>query len=281
VTTAVDDEPLQSQRIYVAIPDHHLLIEADRVRLSRGPRESHARPSVDVLFRSAAYSAGRRVIGIVLTGLLDDGTAGLWAIKDRGGIAIVQSPTEAAYPSMPRSALQRVKVDYTLQIADIPNVLRSLTRERIETCERGMDNKLEIETRISLEESALDHGARAIGTPSFYTCPDCHGSMVAIEEGSIRRFRCQTGHAYSERALAVRSLPEIEDTLWSALAQAEERETLLRELARRVQTTEPETTADYEREAQEMRRLIERLKELRRDPVFERRLAEPDPMKPG
>lgn len=273
---AVNYEPLQPRRIYVATPNHHLMIEGDRIRLTRGPKESHARPSVDVLFRSAAYSAGPRVIGIVLTGLLDDGTAGLWAIKDRGGIAIVQSPQEAAYPSMPQSALRHVSVDYTLEIGDIPNVLGSLTRERIEVEEPDMvDKKLEIETRISLEESALD-GVRAIGKPSFYTCPDCHGSMVAIEDGRIRRFRCHTGHAYSELALAECTLPKIEETLWSAMAQAEERETLLRELVQAV-GRETDTAEDYARQAQQMRRLIERMRAVVRDQVFDRSVVESVP----
>lgn len=275
--SAINHEPLQAGRIYAAVPDHHLMIEGNQIRLSRGPKESHARPSIDVLFRSAAYSAGPRVIGILLTGLLDDGTAGLWAIKDRGGIAIVQSPAEAAHPSMPRSALRHVKVDYTLEIADIPNVLRSLTRERIEIKGRDVSNRLEIETRISLEENPLDRGVRAIGAPSFYTCPDCHGSMVAIEEGSIRRFRCHTGHAYSERALLDRSLPVIEETLWSALAQAEERETLLRELAQARRPQEPQVAAAYESKAQQMHSLIDRLRQLRQDPVFDRSAAGVEP----
>jgi two-component system, chemotaxis family, protein-glutamate methylesterase/glutaminase len=264
---AVNGEPLVARRIYVAIPDHHLMIEEDRVRLTRGPRESHARPSVDVLFRSAAYYAGPRVIGIVLTGMLDDGTAGLWAIKDRSGIAIVQSPHEARYPSMPRSALRHVDVDYTLALADIPNVLRSLTRERIEIQERSMNDKLKIETRIALGDNALEHGVGSLGTASFYTCPECSGSMVAIEEGSIKRFRCHTGHAHSGPALLQQSLPKIEARLWSALAQAEERQSLLRELAQRGPAG---ASADYLREAQEMQLLSEKIRGLLGEALFDR-----------
>src|SRR5262249_42670923 len=125
-TQAIDGERLRPGRIYVGVPNRHLMIEHDQIRLSRGPKESHARPSIDVLFRSAALYAGPRAIGLILTGRLDDGTAGLWAIKDRGGIAIVQSPQEAAHSSMPESAIAHVAVDYTLPISDIPNILRSL-----------------------------------------------------------------------------------------------------------------------------------------------------------
>ena len=267
---AMNNEPLEPQRIYVAEPDHHLMIEGDRVRLTRGPRESHARPSVDVLFRSAAYYAGPRVIGVVLTGTLDDGTAGLWAIRDRGGVAIVQSPEEAAYPSMPQSALRHVAVDYTLQLTDIPNVLRSLTRERIEVKERNMNEKLHIETRIALENHALEQGVRTLGTASFYTCPECHGSMVAIEEGSIKRYRCHTGHAYSAPALLEQALPSIEATLWSALAQAEERQTLLQELAQLPGSKTEGLEKDYTQEAREMQLLTEKIRELMRDPLFDR-----------
>jgi two-component system chemotaxis response regulator CheB len=261
---AVNNEPLKSGRIYVAVPDHHLMIENDRLRLTRGPRESHARPSVDVLFRSAAYYAGPRVIGIVMTGMLDDGTAGLWAIKDRGGIAIVQSPEEAPYPSMPRSALRHVKVDYTLLLADIPNVLRSLTRERVEIKEPAMNNRLEVETRIALEENAIKQGVRSLGTQSFYTCPECHGSMIAIDEGSIKRFRCHTGHGYSQAALLGQTLPNIEATLWSALAQAEERLALLHELAQRAPNG-AEGSNGYAEEAREMEYLAEKIRKVAGD----------------
>jgi two-component system chemotaxis response regulator CheB len=213
---ARDGEELQPGRIYVAVPGRHLMVEDDRIRLSSGPRESHARPSVDVLFRSAAFSYGPRVIGIVLTGLLDDGTAGLWAIKDRGGIAIVQSPREAEYPSMPESAKKHVKVDYVLTLAEIPEVLRKLTAQVEFQRKANMPgDKLEIENRIALEGDALSTGVRSLGQPSFYTCPECHGSMVAIQEGSIKRFRCHTGHGFTAESLLEEALPRIENSLWA------------------------------------------------------------------
>src|SRR5204862_5352970 len=122
-------EPIVPGHVYVAPEDRHLLVEADRIRVTRGPKENRVRPAVDVLFRSVAYTFGPRAIGIVLTGMLDDGTAGLWAIKDRGGMALVQSPEDAEYPSMPSSALQHVAVDETLSLAAIPARLVELTRK--------------------------------------------------------------------------------------------------------------------------------------------------------
>ena len=126
-THAVDGEPIRPGRIYVARPAYHLVLEVDRVRLTKGPKENRFRPAVDTLFRSAAYAFGPRVIGVVLTGALDDGTAGLWSIKDRGGIAIVQDPEEAENPSMPASAKQHVEIDYCIPIAQIAETLIHLT----------------------------------------------------------------------------------------------------------------------------------------------------------
>lgn len=268
VRQAVDGEPLQLGRIYVPVPDHHLMLENNRIRLTHGPKESHARPSIDVLFRSAAYFGGPRVIGIILTGNLDDGTAGLWAIKDRGGIAMVQSPQEARYPSMPTSARKHVRVDYTLPLDDIPNVLRSLTREHIELGEAPINDKMAIETRIALGGKAVDE-VRRLGKPSFYTCPDCHGSMVAIEEGNLKRFRCHTGHAFSEAALLDQSLTKIEETLWWALAQVEEREALLQETTNRTDVP-PEGLTSTHTELTELQQLGRELRALASGSVFSR-----------
>jgi two-component system chemotaxis response regulator CheB len=104
-----DREPIKPGQVYVAPPDHHLLIEDSVVRVTQGPKENRFRPAVDPLFRSAAYAYGPRVIGVILTGSLDDGTAGLWAVKERGGLAVVQDPDEALFDSMPLSALNNVQ----------------------------------------------------------------------------------------------------------------------------------------------------------------------------
>ena len=261
--SAADGEEIQPRRVYVAVPDRHLMLESGRVRLSRGPRESHARPSIDVLFRSAAYVGGPRVIGIVLTGMLDDGTAGLWAIKDRGGIAIVQSPTEARYPSMPLSALKHVRVDHALQVAEMPRILSALIAQPLEgEIVLPPNEKLEIENRIALEDNAIEVGARSLGSPSVFTCPECHGSMVAINDGSIRRFRCHTGHGFTEGSLSEKSLARVEETLWSALAQMEERVTLLDE----IKANPPDPLLDDD--ATQSRQLAKRIRELLANRAF-------------
>lgn len=159
VEHAIEGEPIRSRKIYLAPPDRHMLLEPGRVRLTMGPKENRFRPAIDPLFRSAAYSFGPRVIGVILSGALDDGTAGLWAIKDRGGIAVVQDPDEAQQSSMPLSALNNVDIDYRLPASEIARLLVRLTCEPIgEGGDQPISNQLEIETRIASEDNSLDSG---------------------------------------------------------------------------------------------------------------------------
>jgi two-component system chemotaxis response regulator CheB len=227
----VDGEPLRPACIYVAPPDHHLLVEPERVRVTRGPKENRFRPAVDALFRSAAYAFGSRVIGVVLSGYLDDGAAGLWAVKDRGGIAIVQDPAEALHPSMPNHALQNVEVDYVVGIRTIIDLLVSLTQEPV-TMEGAapMAKSIEIENRIAFEDNALEAGVMTLGSISPYTCPECHGTLVQLREGQPTRFRCHTGHAFSISGLLAAIGESIDETLWSTVRVLEERLLLLQQM---------------------------------------------------
>ncbi|HET8699441.1 MAG TPA: chemotaxis protein CheB [Gammaproteobacteria bacterium] len=272
---ARDGEAIRANRVYCAVEDRHLMTEGDRVRLSHGSRESHARPSIDVLFRSAAYAKGNRVIGVVLTGMLDDGTAGLWTIKDKGGVAIVQSPNEAAYPDMPRSALRHVRVNHVLTLAEMPAVLTSLVAEQPATSmEGGMtDDKLRIENQIVLEGSTTDVDVRELGERSFYTCPECHGSMVEIKDGTFARYRCHTGHGFTARALSDEGRVQIEKTLWAALAQLEEREVLLREMEQSMRGMDAGSAAAdrYATDREETHRLVRHLRELLTEPALQAR----------
>ena len=270
-TGAVDGQLIEKNRIYCAVADRHLMLQGNRVRLSSGPRESHARPSIDVLFRSAAFERSERVIGVVLTGMLDDGTAGLWAIKDRGGLAIVQSPEEAPYPSMPESALRHVQIDHVLKLAEIPAALASLVKAPIPERKIAMpDEKLRIENQIALDNNALELGVRNLGAASFYTCPDCHGSMVAVKDGSFTRYRCHTGHGFTASALSTHARQNVEKTLWSALAQLEEREVLLQEMERTMRDLSgaTQTLEAYDAERHEVQRFARRLRRLLMDPAL-------------
>lgn len=230
---AYDGERIEPNRIYVAPPDRHLLIEEGRVRVTRGPKENRFRPAVDPLFRSAAYAYGNRVIGVVLSGALDDGTAGLWTVKHRGGVAVVQDPTDAEVSSMPENALREVAVDYTVPVAEMAALLARLSREQIAgTSEAVMEEneKTEIEIRIAAEDSAFERGVMKLGELTPYTCPDCHGVLSSLRDGNLMRFRCHTGHAFSADSLLTTVTENIEDSLYSAIRGIEESIMLLNHL---------------------------------------------------
>jgi two-component system chemotaxis response regulator CheB len=227
----VDGEPIQHGRIYVAPPDRHLALEPDCIRLSMGPTENGHRPAIDVLFRTAAKSFGRRVIGVVLTGNLDDGTAGLALVKERCGIAVVQDPEEADYPSMPASALRNVPVDHVLSIAEIGPLLNRLARESFPD-----------EPGSALAESSEDRGREPAyehekegGSPSGFTCPECGGALFEsfFGKGPIH-FRCRTGHAYSPESLVAKQAVGVEAALWAAIRALEERASLARRVEKRM-----------------------------------------------
>jgi two-component system chemotaxis response regulator CheB len=228
---AKDGEPIQHGRIYVAPPDRHLLLEPGQVRVTKGPKENRFRPAIDPLFRSAAYAYGPGVIGVVLTGALDDGTAGLWAIKDRGGIAVVQDPDDAEQRSMPWTALNNVEVDYCLPVRDIAKVLVTLTQGSIGP-ERGslVSDKLGIETKISLGDDSADLDVTQLGKRSEFTCPECHGTLTEIINGKLQRYRCHTGHAFSDASLLAELTDSVEQSLWTSIRAIEERIRLLKHL---------------------------------------------------
>jgi two-component system, chemotaxis family, protein-glutamate methylesterase/glutaminase len=229
---AGDGRPIRAGHIYVGVPDRHLLIDGDVMRLTRGPRENRFRPSIDSLFRSAAYTQGSRVVGVVLTGQLDDGTSGLWAIKDRGGVAIVQSPTDAVYPSMPSSALQHVNVDYVVELSELPELLTRLAHQALQPAVSASPAPMRTEIEIAAGDDPLQAGSLQLGRPSRFTCPECHGVLGEMREGkNIMRFRCHTGHAFSVQSLLANVGEAVDSGLWSVLRTMQERSLLLREAA--------------------------------------------------
>ncbi|HYJ46814.1 MAG TPA: chemotaxis protein CheB [Pyrinomonadaceae bacterium] len=234
-TTANDGERIRPGRIYVAPPDRHLLIEPGLVRTTRGPKENRFRPAVDPLFRSAAQTYGPRVIGVILTGYLDDGTAGLLTIKQLGGTTIVQDPQDALVPFMPQNALAHVKVDYCLPLAEIAPLLVRLTTEAVE--EEGasqVPKEVEIEVNIAKEQKAIDAGVLELGEPSNYACPECHGVLLQMQEGKLFRFRCHTGHAYSIESLLADITEKMDDALWNSIRAFEEGELFMRHMAKHL-----------------------------------------------
>jgi two-component system, chemotaxis family, protein-glutamate methylesterase/glutaminase len=268
VSPAQDGETLCPGRIYVAVSDRHLMLEKGTIRLSRGPKESRARPAVDVLFRSAAMCYGPRAIGVILSGMLDDGTAGLWAIKDQGGAALVQDPWQAQCSSMPESAIQHVEVDFTGPVAALAAEIVRLTRQPESAPGTAVaSERHQLENLIAGEGNALKGGVMGLGRVSQYTCPDCHGVLVQIEEGPILRFRCHTGHAFSIKSLLVEVSEAIDNGLWDTIRALEERVLLLRQMS---EHSEKEKLADEahltSRQADHVEKHIKTLRDLVIDP---------------
>ena len=180
VSHARDDEQPRPGHLYVAPPDQHMLAIDDRIVLTRGAKEHHTRPAIDPLFRSAALARGADAIGVVLTGLLDDGTAGLQEIKQRGGVAVVQDPEDAIASSMPASALANVVVDHCVPLALIPPLLRSLVAAPSGPSSAAPGVGSEHEQQITLQKGDPVEHLHAIGKPSTFACPDCHGTLWEI-----------------------------------------------------------------------------------------------------
>src|SRR5262249_20647147 len=192
--TPVNGERIQPGRIYVAPPDRHMLIKRGYIRLVRGPRENGRRPSIDPMFRTAARAYGKRVIGVVLSGALDDGTAGLIAIKMQGGTTIVQDPDEALYDGMPRSAIAHADVDHVMTIEQIAELLVQLSEQPLEKGgNEPLSDEMEQETDIAELDLRALHSVDKPGIPSRFSCPECHGVLWEIDD-HIVRFRCRVGH---------------------------------------------------------------------------------------
>jgi len=235
-----DGELIRHGYIYIAPPDFHMLIEGDKILVKKGPKENRFRPSIDALFRSAAYNYGPRVIGVVLTGMLDDGTSGMWSVKRLGGLGIIQEPEDAQYPAMPANVLEYVKVDYIAPLSEITSLLSNLSQESIPATASSLKAELqksELE-RMKLEidtaalRNAFERGIMEIGELSPLTCPECHGVLVKLKEGTLIRYRCHTGHSYQASTLLASLAESVEMKLWEALKNLEETVMLLEESAK-------------------------------------------------
>ena len=250
VRNPIDKEQIQPNRIYVAPPDYHLLIEPGTICLSRGPKENRFRPAIDPLFRSAAQIYGPKVIGVILTGGLDDGTAGLWAIKKLGGTAIVQDPEEALFPSMPANALKHVTVDHCVPLAEIaPLLIRLVQTPADDRVRYDMPEHLDIEVKIAKLDPGIEQDIRNVWDKSSYTCPECHGVLLQLKEGDRARFRCHTGHAFSPDTLLAEITESVEESLWTAIRNIEESVMLMRHMAKHMQEHDPFAAREFLRKA--------------------------------
>ena len=237
VSHATDCAPLLPGQVLIAPPDRHLTVEKHegqpRARLWHGPKENHTRPAIDPLFRSAAAAFDGNVIAAILTGYLDDGTAGLYAVKACGGLAIVQAPEDAQVPDMPASALHYVAVDHVLPLLEIGPALAALA---VHTTKSTAAAKLpEPPEWINIENRYIQGGAgvselQRIGVPSGYTCPECNGALWKISGAIPPRFRCHTGHSFSARVLSDLQDQTVETALWSVLRALQEKARMEQEM---------------------------------------------------
>lgn len=271
VTQAADEEPIRRGHIYIARPDYHLTVEAGRMRVVRGPRENRHRPAIDPLFRTAARVYGSRVIGVILSGNHDDGSMGLYGVKQRDGIAIVQDPAEAGWSEMPRRALAYATPHYVLKTRDIASNLIDLVQ--IDQDEIVMPNRRPQRAngesagksrsrssksgriRAATKNEAHNNGRSAgrvdsdvesvepeknlkvayfdegEGNPSVFACPECHGVLWELRDGDLVRFRCRVGHSYGIESLATELSGASEAALWAAMRALEEKAAMQRRIA--------------------------------------------------
>ena len=258
--------PRQSERlragwIYVAPPDCHLIVEPGLVRATKGPRENRFRPAIDPLFRSAAQVYGPATVGVILTGNLDDGTAGLLTVKQLGGVAIVQDPGDAMFPSMPAHALEYVKADHVVTMAALPALLQRLVGSHVAAVVSAAPD-VEVDVNIAREVNAMDAGVEGLGDPSAFACPECHGVLLRMKAAGPACFRCHTGHAYSMDSLLAEMNDGIEASLWGSIRALEESALLVQQLAAHVREHDPDKAERLTRRMAEAHRQAKIIRDL-------------------
>lgn len=248
---ASDGETIEHGQIYIAPPDQHLLVEPDHLRVVRGPKENRHRPAVDPLFRSAAWAYGPRVVAVVLSGTLDDGASGLWAVRSCGGVTVVQDPADALHAQMPMSALMALNVDHVVPLRDMGPLLEKLAREAVDS-RRAVSRppSLQFETEaVDMTKDTDVEDMRTIGQPAGFTCPACHGSLWELKDGELVRYRCHIGHAFGPDSLMTAQSEDVEAALEAALRALEEQGAAARRLSSRFDQSIPSLATRYERQA--------------------------------
>jgi len=263
VHQATDGMRIEPGNVYLAVPDHHLIITKGQIKLGRGPRENMARPAIDPLFRSAAAAYGSRVIGVVLSGLLNDGASGLEAVKRCGGVAVVQDLADAIADEMPRSAMEAVTIDLSVPSARIGDVLSDLAREAAGPGV-AIPPEIRLEVDIAAGERVDSQVMRKFADPAPLTCPGCGGVLSNIKASKPLRFRCQVGHTYTADILAKEQESAVDEALRVALRVIEERAELVARMAqdgrksgrRAVAEMYDERAVEYRQYAETLRRAV-------------------------
>jgi len=255
-------EPIEAGRIYMAPPDHHMLIQRDNVHLTRGPRVNRSRPAIDLAFRSSAVAYGTQAIGVILSGMLDDGTAGLHAIQRCGGMTIVQDPADALCADMPENALENVDANYVLPISKIGQKLNELARLPVDDKvtppkDIVLENQFDLNTKDDLPR------INQLGKQVPMGCPECGGPLWEIEHGNPLRYRCHLGHGLSVKNLMTQQDEQIEHTLWISLRALEEKARMQESLAQRQENAGRKKSVPlFQERAKETQAHVDRLRDL-------------------
>lgn len=233
IALAENGAKIRAGCVYVAPPGAHMLVKGSKVLVTKGAAENRYRPAIDPLFRSAAVSHGSRVVGVVLTGMLDDGTAGLDAVARCCGVTVVQEPSDAAFPAMPESALDQVSVDHRVTLANLGALLEKLVRLRPSRRKRASDDIL---TEAVIAERVVSdvHAVDVLGDQVPYNCPACGGVLWEMAQPKVHRYRCHVGHAFTGDALLATQSEKIEETLWITLRMLEERRNLAHAISKKA-----------------------------------------------
>lgn len=254
---AKDGEPVRKGHMYIAPPDRHMLMIGDRIVLGFGSRENNVRPAIDPMMRSVAACCGPRAIGVVLTGTLNDGASGLWAIDQCGGITVVQDPSDAAFSDMPMNAMNRLQPDHVVTLAAMPRLLLSLVSQPAGDS-MPVPPSVKFEVEIARGRYATIDDMDGIGRRSGLACPDCHGALWELDEGELVRYRCHVGHAYTAELMNVALDENLRRALGSALRALEERRALARKLqAQAEQGDQRHVAANWRRRAREFEQELE------------------------
>jgi two-component system, chemotaxis family, protein-glutamate methylesterase/glutaminase len=268
VVHASDGEAIAKGTAYVAPPDRHMLLRDGIIVLSSGPKENFTRPAADPLFRSAAVNYGDRAIGVVLTGKLDDGAAGLKAIQACGGYTIVQDPSTCVAPDMPQAALKAVPPDVVAPIEDIgPAIVRALTDSSSRSFNMNERQRAALELNIAATGDSSPAQLERLGQRTSMTCPECGGIIWRIGEGYPLRYRCHTGHAFSAMSLKEQQRSGTEDALWSAVRRLQEKLLLVQDQLSLAETTDSAGAPALRAEIAPLENAIRTVRRLAKEPA--------------
>ncbi|QHL89219.1 chemotaxis protein CheB [Nibribacter ruber] len=262
---AQHEQTIEHGNVYFVPQDNHLLLQKGRMLVTKGPRENLFRPAIDPLFRSAAAAYDSRVIGIVLTGMLQDGTVGMEMIKRSGGITMVQSPAEAEYPDMPQSVLDMMEVDYVVKVAEMGELIKELVHVPASAMKEPPEDityEAKIAERLMLDSGDIED-TELMGPRSAFSCPDCGGALWEVNTGHVKHFRCHVGHAYTQESFLNANVESLEETLWIAMRMLEERRTMLHAMAEQDRRKGHNNWSESQKErADELKLHISRIRQV-------------------